>query len=59
MELRSFRYHVSQGNPSGEEVKDGSYSDNRSGGNRCGVAPTAAPLRPQAGSELLIGAPAL
>jgi hypothetical protein len=58
-ELRSFRYHVSQGNPSGEEVRDGSYSDNRSGGNRCSVAPTATPLRSQAGSELLIWAPTL
>jgi hypothetical protein len=34
------------GNPPGEEVRDGSHVDNRGGGNRGGVAPTAAPLRP-------------
>jgi hypothetical protein len=33
----------------GEEVKDGSHSDNRCCGNRGGVAPTAAPLRSRAG----------
>ena len=38
------------GNPSGEEVRDGPHSDNRCGGNRACVAPTAAPLRSQAGS---------
>jgi hypothetical protein len=47
--LRSFRYHAWRGNPSGEEVRDGPHSDNRCGGNRGGVAPTAAPLSPQAG----------
>ena len=36
----------------GEEVRDDPHSDNRSGSNRCGVAPTAAPLRSQDGSEL-------
>jgi hypothetical protein len=34
----------------GEEVRDGSHGDNRCGGNRCGITPTAAPLRPQAGA---------
>jgi hypothetical protein len=34
----------------GEEVRDGSHGDNRCGGNRGGVAPTAAPLRPPAGT---------
>ena len=43
----------------GEEVRDDPHSDNRGGSNRCGVAPTAAPLRSQAGPGLLIGAPAL
>ena len=57
--LRSFRYHALRGNPSGEEVRDDPHSDNRSGSNRCSVAPTAAPLRPQARPGLLIGAPAL
>jgi hypothetical protein len=33
----------------GEEVKDGPHGDNRGGGNRCGVAPTSAPLRSRAG----------
>jgi hypothetical protein len=33
----------------GEEVSDGPHSDNRCGGNRGGVAPTAAPLRSRAG----------
>jgi hypothetical protein len=33
----------------GEEVRDGSHSDNRCCGNRFGVAPTAAPLRSRAG----------
>src|SRR5919107_6121417 len=41
-----------RGNPSGEEVRDGPHTDNRSGGNRCGVAPTTAPLRSQAGPGL-------
>src|SRR5215217_8284692 len=36
----------------GEEVRDDPHSDNRSGSKRCGVAPTAAPLRSQDGSEL-------
>src|SRR5215204_3878568 len=36
----------------GEEVRDGPHNNNRCGGNRCGVAPTAAPLRPQAEAEL-------
>ena len=57
--LRSLGYHSWRGNPSGEEVRDDPHSDNRGGSNRCGVAPTAAPLRPQAGPGLLIGAPAL
>src|SRR5215207_7868549 len=34
----------------GEEVRDGPHNNNRGGGNRCGVAPTAAPLRPPAGT---------
>jgi hypothetical protein len=29
-----------------EEVRDGSHANNRGSGNRCGVAPTAASLRP-------------
>jgi hypothetical protein len=33
----------------GEEVKDGPHGDNCGGGNRGGVAPTAAPLRSRAG----------
>ena len=36
----------------GEEVRDGSHGDNRGGDNRGGVAPTAAPLRPQVGPGL-------
>jgi hypothetical protein len=32
----------------GEEVRDGPHNNNRCGGNRCGVAPTAAPLSPRA-----------
>jgi hypothetical protein len=32
----------------GEEVRDGPHGDNRCGSNRCGVAPTAAPLRARA-----------
>jgi hypothetical protein len=35
----------------GEEVRDGSHSDNRCGCDRGGVAPTAAPLKPQAGAR--------
>ncbi len=35
----------------GEEVRDGPHSDNCCGGNRGGVAPTAAPLRPRAGAR--------
>src|SRR5215211_2971214 len=34
----------------GEEVRDGPHNNNRGGGNRGGVAPTAAPIRSQAGS---------
>jgi hypothetical protein len=34
----------------GEEVRDGPHNNNRGGGNRGGVAPTAAPLRPPAGT---------
>src|SRR5829696_954141 len=41
----------------GEEVRDGPHGDNRGSGNRGGVAPTAAPLRPQAG--VLRGVPAV
>ena len=48
--LRPFRYHAWRGNLSGEEVRDGSHGDSRCGGNRCGIAPTAAPLRPPAGT---------
>jgi hypothetical protein len=33
----------------GEEVRDGPHDNNRGGGTRCGVAPTAASLRPRAG----------
>src|SRR5918994_4178930 len=36
----------------GEEVRDGSHGDNRCCGNRCGITPTAAPLRPQIGPAL-------
>src|SRR5215211_7809678 len=32
----------------GEEVRDGPHNHNRCGSNRCGVAPTAASLRPRA-----------
>src|ERR687890_1833931 len=42
-----------------EEVRDDSHDNNRCGGNRCGVAPTATPLRAHAGPGLLIGAPVL
>jgi hypothetical protein len=48
--LWPFRYHAWRGNLSREEVRDGPHSDNRCGCNRCSVASTAAPLRPQAGS---------
>ena len=48
--FRSFRYHALRVNPSGEGVRDDPHSDNRRGGNRCSVATTSAPLRPQAGS---------
>ena len=43
-------YHAWRGKPSGGggEGRD-PHSDNRSGGNRSGIAPTAAPLKPQAG----------
>src|SRR5215207_4708001 len=34
----------------GEEVRDGPHNNNRCGGNRGGVARTAAPLRPPAGT---------
>jgi len=34
----------------GEEVRDGPHNNNRGGGNRGGVAPTAAPIRSRAGS---------
>jgi hypothetical protein len=33
----------------GEEVRDGPHNNYRCGGNRGGVAPTTAPLRPRAG----------
>ena len=39
----------------GEEVRDGPYGDNRGSGNRCGVAPTATPLRSQAGLYNALG----
>jgi predicted MFS family arabinose efflux permease len=48
--LQPFRYHAWRGNLSREEVRDDPHSHNRRGGNRGGVARTAAPLRPQAGS---------
>ena len=38
-----------------EEVRDGPYGDNRGSGNRGGVAPTAAPLRSQAGLYNALG----
>src|SRR5215207_6506623 len=38
----------------GEEVRDGPHNNNRGGGNRCGVAPAAAPLRPRAGISLAL-----
>src|SRR5215217_7271973 len=51
--LRPCHYHAARGNPP-EEVRDGPHganrAHNRGGGNRCGVAPTAAPLRPWAGT---------
>src|SRR5215204_1085641 len=34
----------------GEEVRDGPHNNNRCGGNRCGAAPTAAPLRLRVGA---------
>src|SRR5215203_7015843 len=43
----------------GEEVRDDPHSDNRCGGNRCGVAPTADPRSPRPGQGSLSGAPAL
>ena len=43
----------------GEEVRDGSHGDNRCGGNRGGIAPTAAPLRPQVGPGLSGSGPQL
>jgi hypothetical protein len=36
----------------GEEVRDGPHNNNRCGGNRGGVAPTAASLRPRVGLGL-------
>ena len=36
----------------GEEVRDGPHNNNRCGCNRCGVAPTAASLRPRDGLGL-------
>src|ERR687897_2623368 len=36
----------------GEEVRDGPHNNNRGGGNRCGVAPTAASLRARVGPGL-------
>jgi hypothetical protein len=36
----------------GEEVRDGPHNNNRCGGNLCGVAPTAAPLKPRVGPGL-------
>src|SRR5215211_4947929 len=49
--LRPLGYHAWRGKPSGGggEGRD-PHSDNRSGGNRSGIAPTAAPLRPEAGA---------
>ena len=47
-----FRYHAWRGNPSGEEVRDGPHNNNRCGGNRGGVAPTAASLKPRVGLGL-------
>ena len=41
----------------GEEVRDGPYCDNRGGGDRGGVAPTAVPLRSQAGVHVGTSAP--
>src|SRR5215207_2917292 len=38
----------------GEEVRDGPHNNNRCGGNRGGVARTAAPLRPRAGLSLAL-----
>jgi hypothetical protein len=52
MGLRPFRYHALGGTRLGEEVRDGPHTDNRCGGNRSGLAPTAAPLRPQVGLGL-------
>jgi hypothetical protein len=45
----NFRYHAPRGNPSGEEVRDGSHADNRGRGNRGGIAPTTVSLRLRAG----------
>ena len=53
--LRSSGFPVTMpggGTRLGEEVRVGPHGDNRCGGNRCGVAPTAAPLRPQVGPGL-------
>jgi hypothetical protein len=36
----------------GEEVRDGPHNNNRCGGNRCGVASTAAPLSARVGPGL-------
>jgi hypothetical protein len=47
---RSMRYHAWWGTWLGEEVSDGTHADNRGGGNRGGVAPTAPPLRLRAGA---------
>ena len=47
--LRSLGCPHSRGTRPGEEVRDGPHSDNRCGGNRSGIVPTAAPLRSQAG----------
>jgi hypothetical protein len=50
--LRSLGCPHSRGTRPGEEVRDGSHSDNRCGCNRCSVAPTAAPLRLRVGPGL-------
>ena len=41
MGLRPFRTIPRGGTQPGEEVRDGSHADNRGGGNRGGLAPTA------------------
>src|SRR5215216_4249433 len=38
-----------------EEVRDGPHNNNRCGGNRCGITPTAAPLRSEAGFYNALG----